>query len=32
VTALQSNALLGFDSTSLRRGPSRALRAVVPVG
>jgi DNA-binding beta-propeller fold protein YncE len=32
VTALQSNALLGFDSTSLRRDPSRALRAVVPVG
>jgi DNA-binding beta-propeller fold protein YncE len=32
VTALQSNALLGFDTASLRRDPSRALRAVVPVG
>jgi DNA-binding beta-propeller fold protein YncE len=32
VTALQSNALLGFFVASLRDDPSRALRAVVRVG
>jgi hypothetical protein len=32
VTALQSNALLGYSAASLRADPSRALRAVVPVG
>ena len=32
VTALQSNALLGFSVASLRDDPSRALRAVVRVG
>jgi DNA-binding beta-propeller fold protein YncE len=32
VTALQSNALLGFSATSLRDDSARALRAVVRVG
>jgi DNA-binding beta-propeller fold protein YncE len=32
VTALQSNALLGFSAADLRDDPSRALRAVVRVG
>jgi DNA-binding beta-propeller fold protein YncE len=32
VTALQSNALLGFAAADLRDDPSRALRAVVRVG
>ena len=32
VTALQSNALLGYSAASLRDDPSRALRAVVRVG
>jgi DNA-binding beta-propeller fold protein YncE len=32
VTALQSNALLGFSAAALRDHSSRALRAVVPVG
>jgi DNA-binding beta-propeller fold protein YncE len=32
VTALQSNALLAFDTAELQSHPSRALRAVVPVG
>lgn len=32
VTALQSNALLAFDTADLLSHPSRALRAVVPVG
>jgi len=32
VTALQSDALLGFSAPSLRADPSRALRAVVRVG
>jgi DNA-binding beta-propeller fold protein YncE len=32
VTALQSNALLGFSAAAVRNDPSRALRAVVPVG
>jgi len=32
VTALQSNALLGFSAASLRDDPARALRAVVRVG
>jgi DNA-binding beta-propeller fold protein YncE len=32
VTALQSNELLGFDTLALRRDPSHALRAAVPVG
>lgn len=32
VTALRSNGLLGFDTLALRRDPSHALRAAVPVG
>jgi len=32
VTALQSNALLGFAATDLRNDPPHALKAVVPVG
>ncbi len=32
VTALQSNALLGFSAAALRNDPSRALQAVVRVG
>lgn len=32
VTALQSNALLGFAAAALGSGSSRAVRAVVPVG
>jgi DNA-binding beta-propeller fold protein YncE len=32
VTALQSNALLGYSTTVLERDPARALRAVVRVG
>jgi len=32
VTALQSNALLGFATAAIQRDPRGALRAVVPVG
>ena len=32
VTALQSNAVLAFDTATLRQHPAAALRAVVPVG
>ena len=32
VTALQSDELLGFGTAALRRDPSHALRAAVPVG